>query len=260
MTEETIRNANGDDVTRYVARLKALLATAASQAGTPEGDLAQAKAFEFMHKYGIDSSMLTTEAQAEEKLVCRVIDIHGIYASQLQLLAGNIADAVVGTHPLVSGKGNHRYVYVYGYDTAALTVQMLYATLSMQVLSDVSSGRAWQAALRNDPYLRGYSSMDRFIWRRSYVESFAIIIWRRLRATRRDAVTASGSGAELAVVDREQQIKDWASEFISGKTKPSRETRLDYAGLSAGAEAGRRADLGDGSTTLGGPARQAIGS
>jgi hypothetical protein len=259
MAEETIHNANGDDVTKYVARLKALLATATSQAGTPEGDLAQAKAFEFMHKYGIDASMLTDEVQAEEKRVCRTIEIHSIYASQLQFLAGNIADAVVGTHPLIAGKGNRRYVYVYGYDTAALTVQMLYATLSMQVLSDVSSGRAWQAALRDDPRLRGYSDMDRFVWRRSYIESFAIIIWRRLCDTRQATVDASGSGAELAVVDREQRIKDWASEFVSGKkAKPSRETRMDYAGLNAGAEAGRRADLGDGSSTLGGSKRPAL--
>lgn len=258
MTEETIRNANGDDVTRYVARLKALLATATDQAGTPEGDLAQAKAFEFMHKYGIDSSMINVEARAEEKLVCRVIDINGIYASQLQQLAANIADAVVGTHPLVSGKGNHRHVHVYGSDTATLTVQMLYATLSLQVLADVSSGQAWQTALRDDPLLRGYSSMDRFVWRRSYVESFAVIIWRRLHATRRAAVDASGSGAELAVVDLEQRVRDWASQHSSGKSKASRETRRDYAGLSAGADAGRRANLGDGSTTLGGPVRRAL--
>lgn len=258
MTDQTVRNAEGTDVSRYVAKLKLLLELAAQQAGTPEGDLAQAKAFDFMQKYGLDASMIKTGEQSAEKKIHKVIDVSGIYARQLQSLACNIAFAVAGAHPLVSGKGNHRSVHVFGYESAVFTVEVLYASLSLQVLGELKSGRAWDAAVKQTWYLEDYTSMQRFVWRREYVLGFALEVGRRLAVSRKTTVAAAGPGAELAIIDRDKLIEDWAEMFVNGETKTSKLTSRDYGALGAGIQAGKSAAIGDGSGTLGGPERPAL--
>jgi hypothetical protein len=257
-TTKTVRNADGDDVTRYAAKLKRLLEVATRQAGTPEGDLAQVKAFEFMEKYNLDASTLADDTQVEERKISRTIDVSGIYAYQLQRLACDIAYAVAGAHPLVAGKGNRRFVVVYGFESAVVTVQVLYTSLSLQVLGDLKSQRAWKNALAKTWYLKDYTSMQRFVWRRDYVLGFAYEVGRRLAEARRTTVEAAGSGAELVIIDRDKQAEDWALGFSGGNAKVSKLTSRDYSALGSGIEAGRAAAIGDGSSTLGGPKRRAL--
>jgi hypothetical protein len=255
---EPIYNADGDDVTRYVTKLKHLMNLAENASCDEEAEAAQAKAFEFMEKYGLDASMIakTESARAEERN-CVVIETSGIYARQLRNLAAGIAQAVAGAYPLVGGKNTRQYVYVYGYESATFTVQVLYASLALQAQSALKS--AWTAALRDEPWLRSYSAMEKFVWKRTFLIGFNVAVTGRLQLARERTVKAAAAagivGAEVALVDRDQAIRTWADTFATGEAKKSRALNYDYDGLRAGGDAGRRASLGSDASVTGSSTR-----
>lgn len=245
---EPIYNADGDDVTKYVAKLKHLMSLAENAGSPEEAELAQAKAFEFTEKYGLDASMIAQAASAPaEERNCVIIEVSGIYARQLRNLAAGIAQSVSGAYPLVGGKGTRQYVYVYGYESATFTVQVLYASLALQAQSALKS--AWAAAVRSDPWLKSSTAMEKFVWKRTFLIGFNVTVTGRLQLARERTVraaTAAGIvGAEVALIDRDQAIRTWADTYATGPAKKSRSLTFDYDGLRAGRVAGEGANLGD---------------
>lgn len=246
--QEPIYNAGGDDVTRYVSKLKLLMGLAENAGSPEEAELAQAKAFEFMEKYGLDASMIakTESAKAEERK-CAVIEAFGIYARQLRQLAAGISFAVSGAYPLVAGKDTRQYVYVYGYESAVFTVQVIYSSLAMQAQSALKV--AWADARKTQGWLKYATPMEKFVWKRTFLIGFNNVVIDRLAAARTRTVKAATDagivGAEVALLDRDKAIKMWADEFVTGDAKTSKLSSFDYDGLLAGKTAGQSASLGD---------------
>lgn len=259
---DPIYNAAGEDVTRYAKKLKHLLDLAASAGDTPEGRHAQAKAFEFMEKYGLDAAMLATDAnQPRERLVHAQIAITGIYARQLQQLAASIAFAVAGAHPLatpfVKGRKRSYTTYVFGYDSAVLTVKVLYASLLQQVLGEIKT--AWVAAVKEQPWLRDYTPMEKFVWKREFISGFATVVGARLAAARAKTVQDSNvPGAAVAIQDRDAVALAFTQQFqAEGVNKQGKLGSHDDSAYFAGRAAGANASIGD-SADLSGPRRLAI--
>lgn len=259
---DPIYNAEGDDVTKYVAKLKHLMGLAENAGTDDEAELAQAKAFEFMQKYGITAAMVakTENAKAEERK-CVLIETFGIYARQLRNLACGVSYAVSGSYPLVAGKNTKQYVYVYGFESATFTVEILYASLRLQM--DAALKIAWADALKTQPWLKHATAMEKFVWKRTFLIGFTNTVVDRLEAARKRTVQASEDagvvGAALALVDRDKQVEEWATTFSHGHIKTKGLSSFDYDGLQAGKSAGLGADLGDDSAVTGSSTRAITG-
>lgn len=256
---DPIYNADDVDVTKYVAKLKLMMKLAENAGTEGEAEAAQAKAFEFMQRYGLTAAMVAkTESTKTEERKCVVIDTFGIYARQLRNLACGVSYAVAGSYPLVAGKNSRQYVYVYGYESATYTVQVLYSSLAMQAQSALKI--AWADALKVRPRLKSATAMEKFVWKRTFLIGFTNTVIDRLNAARKRTVQASEdagiAGAELALIDRDKQVELWATTFSKGHVKTTGLTSYSYDGLSAGQSAGQSADLGSDSGVTGSSARQ----
>jgi len=259
---DTIYNAAGEDVTKYAKKLEHLLRLASKAGDTPEGQHAQAKAFEFMEKYGLDAAMLATDQeQPREKLRYAEIKITGIYARQLQELAAGITFAVAGAHalaaPFVKGRKKNYTLYVFGYDSAVLTVQVLYASLLQQVLGEIRT--AWAAEVKARPWLAHYTAMEKFVWKREFISGFAIVVADRLATARAKTVRDSGiPGAALAIQDRDTVARAFAERYQGGGVnKHGKLGSHDDSAYLAGQAAGASASIGE-SANLSGPQRLAL--
>jgi len=213
-----------------------------------------------MQKYGLDASMVAREqnARAEDRK-CVIIEVFGIYARQYSQLACGIAHAVAGAYPLVSGKNTKRYVYAYGFESATFTVQVLYASLRLQAESELKL--AWGRAVKEEPWLRHYTAMEKFVWKRTFLIGFINTVLDRLAAARARTVQAAADaglvGAEVALLDRDRVIQAWADQFAGGPARTGKLSSYDSDGYFAGQSAGASANLGD-DVGLSGSSRRAL--
>jgi hypothetical protein len=109
--------------------------------------------------------------------------------------------------------------------------------------------QATKAAVRQRP--PPWSGESKTALRRPWMVGFSSEVYRKLLAAERTAVrehdnqTAQGGrpSAALVVADR-RSLVDWAIDDEWGHLRKPRLRRLSGTGYQAGAEAGRRADVG----------------
>lgn len=223
---------------RLLERVRALLAKAEDQAGTPEGEMFAAKAEELMIRHGIEQAVLDAQKGddlgeiGETRIWCPAP-----YAKQK---AGIVCAAShynqchgVIIEPRSWGKGCH--VAVYGYEQDRDTVEFLVTSLLLQAVQALGKE---QIPVRWDG-----RSEDPASYRASWLMGFRSGVESRMREMQRQATEDyKSSGAELVLINKQDRINQWITENVSGLK--SIRTTSSGSGRGAGYRAGRNADLG----------------
>jgi hypothetical protein len=223
----------------------------AEKASTPEeAELFFAKAQDLMTKYAIDAMTVHAKMNDGDKdplgpLCKRRVMVGSSYAladASLMHVIGRANDVKV-----LYGR-YEKTVYLYGYETDCLNVELLYTSLLLVVARQaLDYGR--KSGLKNMPL---------FIARRSFREAFAQRIGQRLESARKEAFKAYEDMGGNPLLPMVQSKKDAVEAFSdpAGKRKQAKHSYDPHAG-AAGREAANRADLGG--PRLGGKVSGAIG-
>ncbi|MCY4726680.1 DUF2786 domain-containing protein [Nocardioides sp. STR2] len=161
---------------------------------------------------------------------------------------------VVGWHTIAKAlgsdlyfTGNYATAHLVGFESDVARIEMLVTSLKTQ--ATLALWTWWKA--EGDEANAYATDNDRTKARRDFVVSFYVVVARRLREQTKQTIDAT-PGAALALRDKAAELKDHMED------KDLRTTRgRSYSGSDAGADAGRRANLG-GSNAVGGGHR-AIG-
>lgn len=242
----------GTDNGAKLRLIQALLAKAADDAATPaESETYVAKATELMAKYGIEQAHLNAAKPAgqRETVTSMSFDVEAPYALDKASLLHTIGEALGCKTIRLLGRGKKngwQVVRVFGFPSDLAQVEMLFASLTLQVTRDM---------LRADaPY---YENVAAF--RRTFIAGFTSVVRRRLvemyAKTAREA-EVSTPGTALVLVDRKDEISHAYAEAYP-RVRSGRNRQLSGSGKQAGRESGRRADIGG--RGVGGSAQQRLG-
>lgn len=228
-------------------KIAKLLAQAEDRAGTPEGDVFQAKAFELMAQYDIDEASAragqTVPADAEQM----TITLTGRYVETQMLLLNAIA---MQSYCQVIKTANDT-CQVYGMRTHLDNVYDLFNRLAPSMVA--------QAGRARPSYPTSHSGELR-VFRRSFMRGFAYEVSERLAKARREAEAAqrAASGGEstgaLVLVDDAQRAQIAMRKAHPNVRQGRSAARSDLGGTAQGRSAGSRANLNR-STSLGGSLR-----
>jgi len=213
----------------------------AERAGTEEeAEAFSAKAQELMTQWAIDSAMLHgARERKEDPIVVKVIGCGGIYMKADAGLWNRVAKV---NDCRVALDTYRKEVTLVGHASDVENVELLVTSLLIQVARSTRSAPA------------GLSGFDRFVWRRSFREGFAVEVGNRLAAARKNMVDEADdrTGDLLPVLaERKAQVDEYVAGLGWGRGRASR-SKHSAAGAGAGREAGRRADVGNPRVTAGG--------
>ena len=216
-----------NNIDKIERRVRALLTQATDQAGTPEGDAFQARAFNLIARYGINEAALRPCDDTE--IIGRTIELGGAYTPIQLQLAGAIGEAL---HCYVQGTGTGRKVsafMVYGKARHVDRVVLLFSILNPQMVT--AAGR-----------LPAAFDVPRVVQKRSFMLGFVYGVSKRLRAAE-ESVTEE-AGKAVAVLDDYAAAKAHAEqENGKGRAMRSRAAR-DRRYVSEGVSAADGVDLG----------------
>ncbi|WP_219459822.1 DUF2786 domain-containing protein [Nonomuraea rhizosphaerae] len=216
--------------------------------GTEEAETFRERAYALMAKYGIERAHLAAAGQITDELASWGLVVNGTHqAEQIQLLA-----AVVNarTCRVLSWRvDGQTFLMVSGYQSDLDAVQMLYASLALQMAKEVKTvtrtGRKSIATIR-----------------KSFMLGFASRVGEKLREANKtaaaEAPTAStGRSTELVLRDRRAAVDDYFNRQTPN-TRASKGPKIgDSHAFLAGRDAGDRSDIG-GSARLGRSGQRAI--
>lgn len=228
-----------------LATIRALLAKAEATDFPAEAEAFCAKATELMARYSIDEAMVWAEQGGGSEIGELVIVLHRPYVNLKAWLVHGVA-AAFGCRSVGfagSGSGPMERVSVVGFPSDLELVDTLVTSLLVQ-----------QAAAMLAAQPASSSASASAAWRRSFLGGYADTVRRRLEEQRSAAAHHDGPGGstapvgststELVLVRREEAVD---GEFRR-RFPRLRQSRVSMgtsgAGRSAGAAAGRRADLG----------------
>ena len=216
---------------KIVARVRALLAKAESTTFPEEADALIAKAQELMTRYAIDGAVLRAAATADEKPALRVVNIERPYVSAKQTLLACVARAN-GVAAVLS----YERVTLVGFERDLEATEIIYTSLLLQAT----------AAMRRVPADEVVVGTRAF--RHAFLIGFAYRVQERLLAVREqvEADAADEHGAALVPIlqHRKSAVDDAVAEAFPRLGTKRAASISDYGGVSAGAAAANRADLG----------------
>ncbi|MFC4945845.1 DUF2786 domain-containing protein [Pseudonocardia sp. GCM10023141] len=224
-------------------RIRKLL-TKAERAATPdEASAYNAKAAELMAKHGVDAVMLAATAPngTRDVISSRDIPLTDPYTAEKASLMHGISRAMGCRAISIVGPGRgHTYgVTVIGFESDLPRVELLYTSLLLQ---------ATKAVVQQRPPAWSGESVAAF--RRTWLLGFSTMVSTRLAAAFRsatqahDAGSTGGPSATLVLADRRTRVDRAVEDRFTNLSKGS-PRRLSGSGYVAGAEAGRRADIGN---------------
>lgn len=233
-------------------KVRKLLAQAEDRAGTPEGDVFQAKAFELMAQYDITEASARSGREMSADAEGREFKIVGKYAETQMLLLNAIA---MQSYCQVV-KVSNSVCQVYGMPTHLENVYDLFYRLAPSMVAQAGKARP-SYEVRDSGELR--------VFRRSFMRGFAMEVSERLKKARiaaeqaqRDQTTGGGSAGALVLMDDAKRARAAMVKAHPRLRQGRSAARTDHGGTYQGREAGARANLGR-STSLAG-SRRALGA
>lgn len=231
---------------KKLAQVRALL-NLAEHPGTPENErlAASEKAAELMEKYAIDELMAREDHGTQDKIVMREYVRTGIYWQAEKENVCRLAEVLGMTslylQPDGWGKQQVR-VRVWGFEADFVNFETLLSSMTLQLAEAWKLYRKGFTPIQEIAWREG-TDMFRFKTRRSYMVGYGVGFCNRVRAGRNQAVSTSGTGAELVLVDRATRIRQ-QMEAENPDVKKARGMELNGA-FNHGRAAGARARTGE---------------
>lgn len=219
------------DAQDALRRVKALLAKAEST--TPEeAELLTSKATELMFRYEISMLEVKTDLSTPEGLASITLDFTGTYAIAWRRMVGQLAHALGGHMVYRSHASNRQAVTVYGWESSMPQVEAVIRSLMVQ--AELALAEWWTDARHY------YFDNRRTAARKTYIEGFGVGAASRIRDSLHEA--SEGTGAELVLVNRKDQLRAEVAEKHNGKLRRGPQPRMqtyDRAAWGRGVDDGR---------------------
>ncbi|WP_055613179.1 DUF2786 domain-containing protein [Streptomyces phaeochromogenes] len=233
-----------------LAKVKAILRQAEDPAATnAEAEAFLQKATAMMAKYGIEQAMLRgDDPAARERPADRVVEVVAPWMGECKRLLSAIAFAMRCQPVYPGGKANKHRVHLFGFPSDLHSVEVLYASLRLQML---------QGAERADARLRPPGELPRAYkrsWMLGFIRAVALRIGEAERAAREDSErdraeaaatdpSVQGRSVALVLADRTTEVEtEVASRYP--KLGKVRRTRFTGSGYRQGHVDGQQADIG----------------
>lgn len=212
------------------SKVEGLFAKANAQGATKEeSEALLEKAMYLMQKYGIEEAELRIREGKIEKPTMETFFIGSPYSTRKADLLGIVAH-FLGCQAIVKSERSIKRMFIVGFHEDIERVKVLYHSLLAQMNIDMLSVRIPQGE-------------DTRAYRNAFIVGFISAVQHRM-----DAITnkiKAEPGTDLVLFDRQKRVDDVMNDLfnIAGpkKTEISISSR---AGLTAGASAGQRADIG----------------
>ncbi|MEH0935730.1 DUF2786 domain-containing protein [Micromonospora psammae] len=215
-----------------LSKVRKLLAKAEDPACTPAESAAfTAKATELIARYGVDRALLAARDPATDPVGDRVVEVLAPYARDKAGLLAAVADPL-RCRCVRRREGSGFAMHLFGFASDLERVDLLFTSLLVQAAHGLA-GTAVPAGEHPAAF------------RRSWLAGFARVVGERLRAAEAGAVARTGAatGVALVLADRSHRVASRLSE-VYPRLRTAAPRRLAGSGFTAGAVAGRRADLG----------------
>lgn len=247
-----------------IQKIKALLANAEDPSLTqPARESYLAKANELIIKWEIDEARLM--AAGDERLKTEAIISKTIvpsaptsYGYEFATIGCRVANAL-GMSGLMtkaydsSYKARDAYI-ITGFQSDVDRAIILIESLLRQCVVALGS---WTSEQQSGYFWSTYSGSRKFNEKKGFILGFSSRVAQRLKELREARVSETkGTGTDLVLVGREEQVVAWVQEKY--KIGRSRARRAGYDGQSAGRAAGSRADIGQ--SRFGQAARGSVGA
>jgi hypothetical protein len=214
-----------------LSKVRKLLAKAEDPACTAEeAEAFTTKAAELIARYGVDRALLAARDPATDPVGDRLIDVVAPYALDKAGLLAAVASAL-RCRPVRRRDGSGFTMHLFGFASDLERVEILFTSLLVQAAHGLAGA----------PIPPGDHPAA---FRRSWLAGFASAVGSRLRESE-SAAASESSAPSLALVlaDRSGHVERRIAE-VYPRLRTAGARRLACGGLSQGAAAGRRADLG----------------
>ncbi len=230
---------------RLKERIALLLNKAENTPYPPEAQAFQEHAERLMVRYGIGKAELDAvdakQGKKQEPIIEARFDIRGSYRLGQRDGLSAIGQAFPTITMLQTNYSNYCRLYIIGHESDVNTVKTLFSSLLVQ--AGVAMSRWWEAEGKMWPWER--TDSEKRIERREFQRSFLFQVSSRIRELYAQETEQSGSGTELVLVGRKEQVDDFVSEQYPFLRRSRNRTAAGSAGaMLAGRVAGSQAHLG----------------
>lgn len=248
----------------YVAKVRALL-DRAEHAGTSEEErlVCQSKVMTLMTRHSITDAMIGGRGESKDEIGQVEIGFTGIFATTQRQITWAIARAM-GCKTVISDRIHSKpkkfVTIVTGWKTDLTRLEILDASLQMQCAAAL---KKWQK--EQDGYWQSLPNFEKYKDRRSFIESYAHALSKRLRQAFEQAVKDAAherveesqgaesekealTGVAIALRDRKESVKDWYDKYYGNGLVFSRSRGRaagSWSASNAGYAAGKAADIGN---------------
>lgn len=228
-------------------KIAGLLAKAEATTFEEERDTYTAKAEALMLKYGIEQAELESIGRVKpEEITQEVFEYVSPFHAIIPSFVNGIAQALGSLSVLVYKKRGMKqrqvFLYVIGHKTDVEHARVLIDSLWTQANLAVAHWVKTEA--KQDIMYQVADSQGRWRARREFVASFGWTVAHRIKVERTSQEQTASTGAALVLVSKQERVDEWMHQQHNvGKARRST-LRGGMSGAAAGAEAGRRADIG----------------
>lgn len=231
-----------------------LLRQAEDTAGTPEGDIFQAKAFEVMAKYGIEQAEVQAAQQGlDTSTIPDAVrwswTFTGKYVAQQALLLNNLVTALHGKAVLSTNRGTkEQTLIVFAVPRHLERIQFLWDILRPQMLrlvetvrpeGDVNAGYKYD--YRTGEYKKKSTAGLIKSYRRAWIAGFGQAVGDRVRAEESKALEGAGGALVLYRDDASRAAVALREAFP--RVRNTRGPRFNSSGYAHGQRDGRTASM-----------------
>lgn len=249
MAEDTPQKVTPED--RALRRVRALLDKAENSATTePEREAAMATAMQLMADYGINEAMANARGQIREKVTSKNVQLGNPYSYDKNNLLSWLCHELNCTVIIHQVGNTYTGATVFGYESDVARLEMLYTSLLLQAMRQIRTVR---------PNWSYPTSAETRQYRQNWFHGFNVRVSLRVRENEEQAARKferehadETRGTALVVADRKAQVVARMEEvFPPAKLSKFRKRDRDGDGLTEGARAGDRADIGNGKVESG---------
>lgn len=230
---------------RLKERIALLLNKAENTPYPHEAQAFQEHAERLMVRYGIGKAELDAlgaqQGRKQEPVIEAHFDIRGSYRLGQRDGLSAIGHAFPTITMLQTNYSNYCRLYIIGHESDVATVKTLFASLLVQ--AGVAMSQWWQTD--GKLWTWQHSDSEKRIERREFQRSFLFQVASRIKILYAQETTESGTGTELVLVGRKEQVDDFVSQQYPFLRRSRNRTASGSAGaMLAGRVAGNRAQLG----------------